>query len=405
MGSSKKTWINLGLVNLCVVALLGFTLRSKILFPMDFLDYRNILTAHGNFALSGWIGFVLMSLLVYRILPPAQSERKIYPVLLSLVFIFSWCMMLGYAFSGPSKISIAFSFLYIATTYVFAGCFINDILSISITRTVRMLCILSLVCLVLASSGSIALALMYMGLWKIPVSYRDASYIFLHFQYNGFFSLGIGALYLHFIKNSTGNIPSALRGAANWIAIATIPSVFLSLLYYERLSFYIMGGITGMMLLVGTFYFIGYLFSKDRKVVYRYSWARILLIMASCSFILKMIMQVGTLTPIGHEVYSDRPVIIGFLHMVFLAFASFFILGMLVEEEYFSRKGKLIKIPLLVFILGVLSNEGFLMIQGIEILLKTNNPVYNWLLWIASVILFSGALMIAFSRFLSSREG
>ena len=115
-------------------------------------------------------------------------------------------------------------------------------------------------------------------------------------------------------------------------------------------------------------------------------------------------MQVGTLTPIGHEVYSDRPVIIGFLHMVFLAFASFFILGMLVEEEYFSRKGRLIKIPLLVFTFGVLINEAFLMIQGIEILLKTNNPVYNWLLWIASVFLFSGAVMIAFSRVLASRK-
>ena len=387
-----------------MVALLGFTLRSKILFPMDFLDYRNILTAHGNFALSGWIGLLLMSLLVYRILPAPQSERKIYPILLSLVFILSWCMMLGYTISGPSKFSIVFSFLYIITTYVFAGFYIKDILSITITRPVRMLSIISMVSLVLASSGSIALALMYMGLWKIPISYRDASYIFLHFQYNGFFSLGIGALYLHFVHNSTGNIPFSLRQAANWIAIATIPSVFLSLLYYEKLSFYIMGGITGLMLLVGAFYFTVYLLSKERLIIYRYSWARIFLIMASISFILKMIMQVGTLTPIGHEVYSDRPVIIGFLHMVFLAFASCFILGMLVEEEYFSRKGRLIKIPLLVFSFGVLINEAFLMIQGIEILLKTNNPVYNWLLWIASVLLFTGALLIGFARILSSRK-
>jgi hypothetical protein len=245
---------------------------------------------------------------------------------------------------------------------------------------------------------------MYMGLWKIQISYRDASYIFLHFQYNGFFSLGIGALFLHFLQNKSGSIPSSLRRAANWIAIATIPSVFLSLLYYERLSFYLVGGISGMILLTGAFYFTVYLFSKEGRILYRYSWARILLIMAAVSFVLKMIMQVGTLTPIGHEVYSDRPVIIGFLHMVFLAFASFFILGMLVEENYFTRKGRLIKIPLLVFILGVLSNEAFLMIQGIEILLKTNNPIYNWLLWTASALLLCGALMIAFARVLASRK-
>lgn len=404
MGNSKKTWINLGLVNLCVVALLGFTLRTKILFPLDFIDYRNILTAHGNFALSGWIGFVLMALLVYRILPEQLSSKKIYRVLLILVFVFSWCMMLGFAFSGHSIISSGFSFLYIVSTYVFAFTYIRDILSISISRTVRLLSIVSLVSLVLASSGSIALALMYMGLWKIRISYRDASYIFLHFQYNGFFSLGIGALFLHFLQTRSGSIPSSLTRAANWIAMATIPSVFLSLLYYERVSFYVIGGISGMILLTGAFYFTAYLFSKEGRILYRHSWARILLIMAAVSFILKMIMQVGTLTPIGHEVYSDRPVIIGFLHMVFLAFASFFILGMLVEEDYFTRKGRLIKIPLLVFVLGVLSNETFLMIQGIEILLKTNNPVYNWLLWAASILLLSGALLIAFARVISSRK-
>ena len=404
MGNAKTTWINLGLVNLCVVALLGFTLRSKILFSIDFIDYRNILTAHGNFALSGWIGFVLMALLVYRILPEQESSKKIYRILLTLIFMFSWGMMLGYAISGNSKISIAFSFLYIAATYVFAFTYIRDILSISISRPVRILSILSLVSLVLASSGSIALALMYMGLWKIRISYRDASYIFLHFQYNGFFSLGIGALFLHFLQNRSGRIPSSLTRAANWIAIATIPSVFLSLLYYERLTFYLVGGISGMILLTGAFYFAAYLFSKQGRILYRYSWARILLIMAAVSFVLKMIMQVGTLTPIGHEVYSDRPVIIGFLHMVFLAFASFFILGMLVEEDYFTRKGRLIKIPLLVFILGVLSNEAFLMIQGIEILLKTNNPMYNWLLWVASIFLLSGAILIACSRLFASRK-
>jgi hypothetical protein len=404
MGNSKRIWFNLALVNLCIVALLGFTLRTKILFPIDFIDYRNVLTAHGNFALAGWIGFALMSLLVYLILPNEKSSKKIYTTLLSLFFICSWCMMLGYVVSGPSKISITFSFLNILISYLFAGVFIRDVISSSITKPVKILCIISLASLVLASSGSIALALMYMGLWEIPVTYRDASYIFLHFQYNGFFSLGIGALFLHFVQNRTGNIPAALTTAAYWTIIATIPSVCLSLLYYERLSFYVIGGITGIMLLIGAIYFLVYLFSKNGKIFFRYEWVRSLWIMAAISFILKMIMQVGTLTPIGHEVYSDRPVIIGFLHMVFLAFASFFILGMLVEENYFTRKGKLLTLPLVVFLVGVLTNEGILLIQGIEILLKTNNPIYNWLLWIASILLLSGTLLIALARLAASRK-
>ena len=267
--ATNKTWINLGLLNLCVVALLGFTLRSKILFPLDFIDYRNILSAHGNFALSGWIGFVLLSLLV-SFLPAPFSMKRIYPILLFLIFILSWAMMFGYVFSGPSVISISFSFVYILITYVFAGVFIIDLFATQISRTIRMLGVLSMISLVLASAGSIALALMYLGIWNIRISYRDASYIFLHFQYNGFFSLGIGALFLEFIQNKTGAIPLTLKKAASWIALASFPSVFLSLLYYERMSYYLIGGISGAMLLTGAYYFLMYLFSKKDKNLYKY---------------------------------------------------------------------------------------------------------------------------------------
>jgi hypothetical protein len=404
MGRTKRFWINAGLINLCIVAMLGFILRTKILFPINFIDYRNMLTAHGNFALTGWIGFVLMNFLVFLILPADRSSAKKYSFLFTLLFFFAWAMMLGYALAGPTKIALIFCFAYITTTYAFTIIYIRDILNTGISKFIKLLCIISLLSLVLASSGAIALALMYMGLWKIPVSYRDATYIFLHFQYNGFFTLAMGAVYLHFILQKTGSLPSSLKKSVYLVSIATIPSVFLSLLYYEKTSFYVIGIITGIMLLAGAYYFLSYLASKQIKPALSHSIARALWIMAAVSFILKNIMQVGTLTPIGHAVYSDRPVIIGFLHMVFLGFGSFFILGILANEGYFSRNQKLYKIPLLVFIVGVLLNETFLMIQGVEILLKTNNPLYNWLLWVAAIFLFCGALLIGVSRVLSDRE-
>lgn len=404
MAGLKKVWINAALLNLAVVALLGFILRSKILFPIDFIDYRNFLAAHGNFALAAWIGFSLMILLIQKLLPVELAAKRIYAVLLSLVFIFSWAMMLGYAAAGPARISIIFSFCYIISTYAFAWVFIKDLFSITLDPTIKWLAVMALICLVLASAGSIALALMYMGVWNIRISYRDASYIFLHFQYNGFFTLAIGALFLQYIFRLTGSVPTTLKRSANWIMIATIPSVFLSLLYYERVSYYVIGGITGAMLLVGCFYFLRYIFSSRSPLQFRHWIAKALWAMAAISFILKIIMQMGTLTPIGHAVYSDRPVIIGFLHMVFLAFGSFFILGILTGDGYFSRKGKVLKLPLIIFIAGVLANEIFLMIQGIEILLSTNNPFYNWLLWIASILLFLGALFIGISRMMSDKK-
>src|SRR5437868_12972358 len=96
MQISRSFWVNLSLLNLCIVALLGFVLRSKILFPLNFIDYRNVLSAHSHFAFSGWAGLSLIILLIYQILPSELASRKVYQWILSglevsslgMVFIF-----------------------------------------------------------------------------------------------------------------------------------------------------------------------------------------------------------------------------------------------------------------------------------------------------------------------------
>ena len=117
------------------------------------------------------------------------------------------------------------------------------------------------------------------------------------------------------------------------------------------------------------------------------------------SFILKMLLQVGTIFPqLGNAVYGDRPVIIGFLHLVFLGFVTFFLLAFLIEEGYFTYNNKTASFPFIVFATGILLNEFLLMLQGLGILLNTNNDIYKWLLWGTAIILFTGALLIAAYR-------
>ena len=87
-----------------------------------------------------------------------------------------------------------------------------------------------------------------------------------------------------------------------------------------------------------------------------------------------------------------------FLHLVFLGFITFYILSSLIESEFFTRKARVISVPLIVFAAGIIANELLLMLQGLGILFKTNNEIYKWLLWAASILLFTGAFMIAVSR-------
>jgi hypothetical protein len=118
-----------------------------------------------------------------------------------------------------------------------------------------------------------------------------------------------------------------------------------------------------------------------------------------------MLLQVGTIFPtLGNAVYGDRPVIIGFLHLVFLGFITFFILALLIENSYFTSKNKLVLSPFIIFSTGIIANEALLMIQGLGILFQTNNDIYKWLLWGVAIVLFTGAFLIAITRLIVARQ-
>jgi hypothetical protein len=118
-----------------------------------------------------------------------------------------------------------------------------------------------------------------------------------------------------------------------------------------------------------------------------------------------MLVQVWSIFPsLGNAVYGDRPVIIGFLHLVFLGFITFFILALLIENSYFTSKNKLVLSPFIIFSTGIIANEALLMIQGLGILFQTNNDIYKWLLWGVAIVLFTGAFLIAITRLIVARQ-
>ena len=57
-------WIDLSILNLCIVALLGMVLRSKIVFALPFINYNHLLEAHSHFTFGGWVTLILMSLFI-----------------------------------------------------------------------------------------------------------------------------------------------------------------------------------------------------------------------------------------------------------------------------------------------------------------------------------------------------
>ncbi|HJW18313.1 MAG TPA: hypothetical protein VJ499_14380 [Flavisolibacter sp.] len=395
MMSKKSFWVGLCLLNLCIVAILGVTLRSKIVFSIPAIDYRQVLSAHSHFAFGGWVGLSLMTLLVFNVLPVFQKK---YIWILAGIEISSLGMGLLFPFLGYDPITVTFSSLYIVVSFVFAWMFLKDLLKTSIHNSVKLLGVSAIASMVLSSLGPLGLSFILLSNSGNSLLYRDSIYTFLHFQYNGFFTLSVFTLVLNDLIKRNYQINVNAKRFALFLSLSIVPSLFLSMLWHNSSLFYVIAGIGCILILISLFYFVKLIIEFPWDNFYTQRLALNMWKLAAFSFGLKMALNVGTIFPkLGNAIYGNRPVIIGFLHLVFLGFVSFYILSSLIEGDFFKSKNKQIKFPFFLFGFGIIANESLLMLQGLEILFKTNSTLYSWLLWGVSIILFTGAVSIMLS--------
>jgi hypothetical protein len=405
--SRRNRWITTCLFNLCLVALAGFLLRTKFLFPLPEINYKNLLSAHSHFAFGGWVTLVLMLLMTDRLLGETYRQKKIYQQIFWGIQINSLGMLFSFPFQGYATLSIIFSTGFILITYLFTAVFINDLRKQNIPKPVVVLAIAALVSLVISSIGPFSLAYMLANHTGNALQLRDAVYTFLHFQYNGFFTCAVFALYFNYIN---GRVAAASSPVMNFfsvsLAVSVIPSLSLSLLWqgYTPLIFYtaVFAGLL-MVMAIGCLALL--IIKNGKKILFAHPVPRSLLVFVFFAFTIKMILQVCTIIPsLGIMVFGFRPIIIGFLHLVFLGMVSFFVLALLMQEAYLGTHNRFMQFAILFFAVAVLVNKAILLVDGIGLLFYTTHPVYPWLLWIASILLLTGALLMFMARLTTGRD-
>lgn len=402
MSSKIKFWITLSLCNLCITSLLGMILRTKFLFPIPFLDYKNFLSAHTHFAFGGWITLTFMVLFIASLLTPEQAAKKIYQFILWGIEITAMGMAVSFPFDGYALVSILFSTLFIFFTYAFSWVFIKDFIKTKRERPVPLLAIAALSSLVLSSAGPFTLAYILATGSGDAVLYHDAIYTFLHFQYNGFFTLSVFTLFIHMILPSMEpGIKKSIRRFSLFLIISIPPALFLSLSWHPKgLLIHIVSATGSILMLAALFFFFRFVSSFKRIIIFKSRFARMLLIFSMVSFCIKILLQISTIIPeLAYTVFGFRPIIIGFLHLVFLGLVTFYILAHLVERGEFNLRHSFTKNSLIAFSGAIILNELILLVQGFGLLLSVSNNIYGWLLWIASILLFFGSLFIYLARF------
>lgn len=402
MEKRKGLWITLTLINLCIVAFFGTMLRTAFLFSVSWIDYRSFLSAHSHFAFGGWVTLALFVLLVYEVLPENFREKKIYQWLLAGIEITSLGMAATFPFEGYAALSIIFSTLFLFVAYIFCWIFIKDLFRANIHKTVCLLACLALIYFVISTIGPALISYILLTNFYNSLLYKNALYIYLHFQYNGFFTLSIFALFFNrLIPYATEKTKTIVHQFSVLLCCSVLPSVFMSLFTRAYQNLYWDISLAGCILIVASLiWFFRMLFAEKKIFIHPpASFAKTLWNFSMIAFVIKMALQAGTIIPqLANIVFGDRPAIIGFLHLVFLGFVTFFILSIYCSIKVFNTKSFFTKLALIFFSSAIILNEATLLFQGVGILFETTSHIYPWLLWIAAICLFTGAVLIITAR-------
>lgn len=398
-----EKWLKVALINLCIVALLGVTLRYKIAFSLPFIDQKNLLRGHSHFAFSGWITQALMILLLYYLYKRGQQNiYKRYKWVLLANLVTAYGMLVSFPIQGYALFSIIFSTLSIFSSYIFAVLFWKDLNKLNLKRNAHLWFKTALLFNVISSVGPYSLAFMMANHIINQKAYLASVYYFLHFQYNGWFLFACFGLFISKLHELTGEEKNLKY--IFWIfASSCAPSYFLSILWAPmHITLYIVVVISAVMQFVAWLWFLkiirNHISTLKKNLPKSAIW---LLLLAAISMSIKLILQLGSTHPkLSQIAFGFHPIVIGYLHLVFLGIISIFILGYILSEKLLAVS-RTRNIGIIVFVSGVFINEILLMLQGSFALATESISHINIFLFIAAIMLFTGALLINIKQFIA----
>lgn len=392
--SFYRKWLSFAIINLLLVAIAGVIMRYKIIFSLPFVQQKNLLHAHSHFAFSGWLSLALCTLLLMVLGRHLIIDQKKYTRLFIFSQVSSFGMLITFPFTGYAFLSIFFSTCYIIFSYLFTYTFIKDMSRSTLKPEIKKWFKAGLWLWCISSLGAFALAAM-MAL-KIQEQFLQIGsvYFFLHFQYNGWFIFAVIGLFLYAFARKESN-SEVLYKILTW---SIVPSYFLSTLWMEvpawvNIMAYI-AAITQLWAIKEMWRFLPRY--NELSGVKEVRW----LIFLSIGFlILKFLFQGMSAVPYLSEfAFGLRPIVIGFLHLVFLGVTSLFIFGYGMHHNLITQN-LLVGTGIKLFILGVLLNEIILFTQGLGAMFMYAVPyVPPSLLTISCLLMISAGLIIAGNR-------
>jgi hypothetical protein len=393
-----RKWLLISLLNFLIVALYGVVMRYKIGFEFPFLEQKNLQHAHSHFAFIAWVSQMLMVYMT-EILRPAVDAKRLqtyHQVLLFNLFC-SFGMLLSFTVQGYAFFSISFSTLSIGIAFYFNVMYWRDLAKAHYIAQKNWFK-LALLFNFLSSLGTFYLVYMMASKNIAQHNYLISIYWYLHFQYNGWFFFACGGLFVHYLQNMRQyHIPERIFII---FAASCFPAFGLSILWLDLpFAVYLLIVVAGLAQVYAFSEWIIILmrqkFWQDEKIS---TTAKYLIIFVGSALCIKLALQAASVIPaLSKLAFGFRPVVIAYMHLIFLAIISVFLLfyGYL---SGFWQENKLSKIGICVFAVSVFLNEAALAVQGISAFAYILIPAINEILFGISLGLFSGILLFLLSQ-------
>lgn len=388
-------WLRIVFFNLLFVAFIGLILRYKILFSLPFIDQKHLLHGHSHFAFTGWVTQVLMVLLIVNLSVQKQIDQfPKYTILLYVNLIAAYGMLIAFTIQGYAFFSILFSTLSIFVSFFFAVMYWKDLNKLPIKKISSYWFKAALLFNAISSIGAFALAIMMANKIVHQNWYLLSVYFFLHFQYNGWFFFACMGLMME--KITAIYSKRLLLKQIFWLfAIACIPAYFLSALWLNLFNWvFAIVVISALLQGVAWYLLLTILLPLRNKLSAQMPLvAKWLLSLSAIALSIKLFLQIfSTIPSLSELAFGFRPIVIGYLHLILLGVITLFIIGYIVAEKFISLS-KLVNWGIVVFTIGVLLNECFLMIQGVTALSYIIVPYMNEALFFTAAVLFTGLLL------------
>lgn len=400
MNRIHKRYLGIPLLNFLVASLLGLFMRYAFVGSISIpFRYKYLIHTHSHIAILGWVYLALFGLFVSGFLPVWYTR---YKWLFWITQISVVGMLFTFPFQGYAAASIVFSTLHVIVSYFFIYYFWRD------TKTQRSV-----------ASKMIHASLLYMfistiGLWfmapimamKIQGGWDQvAIQFFLHFQFNGWFIFAVlGLIFKKFkIKNSV-----YFKKFFLYLSLSLPLTFALPVSWYFQSSVWWWSNALGIFLQLLS---VWYLFKMIHPSFKQY-WQNAerlkhhLIVFIITSFFLKILLQSGSLIPsLADSLILHTNFVIGFIHLTMLGLITGFLLLFLLDFPNFQGQRRFLKVGIYLFISGVVLTEAILFIQGWLFYFDGNMiKKYHLLLFLASVILVLGILIIALQIYFTKEK-